>query len=203
MITTKEIQELREKSGAGPLECKKALAETSGDMQKAMVLLRERGIIRSSNPAITSRNTSNGIVTSYIHTGNKVGVLLEIACETDFVAKNEKFQELARELCLQITAMRPRWIKREDVDVEVVEQESSFHKKQLLQDEKNKNKPEAILTKIVEGKMNKFYEENCLLEQLYVRSQDKQKVNELVKTTIAATGENIVVRRFTRYTLGE
>jgi elongation factor Ts len=196
------IQKLRSISGAGILDCKKALEETNFDVEKALVLLRERGATKALSK--TSRVAKNGIIASYIHSGDKIGVLLELNCETDFVARTDEFRNLAKELCLQIAASNPRWIKKEDVPQDVITQEKEIYKKQLLQDEKNKNKPENVIDKIVEGRLEKFFEETCLLEQPYIRDpQGKQKVRDLILQTISKTGENITIKRFTRYVLGE
>jgi elongation factor Ts len=196
------IQKLRSISGAGILDCKKALEETNFDVEKALVLLRERGATKALSK--TSRVAKNGIIASYIHSGDKIGVLLELNCETDFVARTDEFRNLAKELCLQIAASNPRWIKKEDVPQDVIVQEKEIYKKQLLQDEKNKNKPENVIDKIVEGRLEKFFEETCLLEQPYIRDpQGKQKVKDLILQTISKTGENITIKRFTRYVLGE
>jgi len=196
------IQKLRSISGAGILDCKKALEETNFDIEKALVLLRERGATKALSK--TSRVAKNGIIASYIHSGDKIGVLLELNCETDFVARTDEFRNLAKELCLQIAASNPRWIKKEDVPQEVIGQEKEIYKKQLLQDEKNKNKPENVIDKIVEGRLEKFFEETCLLEQPYIRDpQGKQKVKDLILQTISKIGENITIKRFTRYILGE
>jgi elongation factor Ts len=196
------IKKLRNMSGAGFLECKKALEETNYDIEKAMVLLRERGAAKALSK--TANVTKNGVIVSYIHPGERIGVLLELNCETDFVARTDEFKNLAKELAMQVAACAPRWVSKDDVPKEVIEQEKEIYKKQLLQDEKNKNKPESVIDKIVEGKLEKFFEENCLLEQPYIRDpQGKQKVKDLILQTIAKVQENINVRRFTRYVLGE
>ncbi len=196
------IKKLRSMSGAGFLDCKKALEETNYDIEKAMVLLRERGVAKALTK--TSNVTKNGLVVSYIHPGDRIGVLLELNCETDFVARTEEFKNLAKELAMQIAACAPRWVSKEDVPKEVIEQEKEIYRKQLLQDEKNKNKPQTVIDKIIEGKLEKFYEETCLLEQPYIRDpQGKQKVKDLILQTMAKLQENINVRRFTRYVLGE
>ena len=184
------------------MECKKALEETKGDLDKAMVILRERGAVKALSKS--GRSTKAGVIASYIHAGDRVGVLLELNCETDFVAKTDEFKTLAKELCLQVAAAAPRWVRPEDVPPEVIAQEKDIYRKQLLQDDKNKGKPENVLDKIVEGRVTKFYEETCLVEQPYVRdSSGKQKVRDVLVQTIARVGENITVRRFTRYVLGE
>jgi elongation factor Ts len=196
------IKKLRDMSGAGFLDCKKALEETNYDIEKAMVLLRERGAAKALSK--TANVTKNGVIVSYIHPGDRIGVLLELNCETDFVARTDEFKNLAKELAMQVAACAPRWVSKDDVPKEVIEQEKEIYKKQLLQDEKNKNKPESVIDRIVEGKLEKFFEENCLLEQPYIRDpQGKQKVKDLILQTIAKVQENINVRRFTRYVLGE
>ncbi len=196
------VQKLRSISGAGILECKKALQDANNDIEKALVLLRERGATKALDK--TSKVAKNGVVASYIHPGDRIGVLLELNCETDFVARTDEFKNLAKEICMQIAACAPRWVSKEDVPEEVIKQEREIYKKQLLQDEKNKNKPESVLEKIIEGRLEKFYEETCLLEQPYIRDpQGKQKIKDLILQVIAKTQENITVRRFVRYVLGE
>ncbi len=200
--TLELIKKLRSMSGAGFLDCKKALEETNYDIEKAMVLLRERGIAKALTKI--SNVTKNGVIVAYIHPGERIGVLLELNCETDFVARTDEFKSLAKELAMQVAACAPRWVSKEDVPKEVIEQEKEIYRKQLLQDEKNKNKPQTVIDKIIEGKLEKFYEETCLLEQPYIRDpQGKQKVKDLVLQTISKLQENINVRRFTRYVLGE
>jgi len=200
--TLELIKKLRSMSGAGFLDCKKALEETNYDIEKAMVLLRERGIAKALTKI--SNVTKNGVIVAYIHPGERIGVLLELNCETDFVARTDEFKSLAKELAMQVAACAPRWVSKEDVPKEVIEQEKEIYRKQLLQDEKNKNKPQTVIDKIIEGKLEKFYEETCLLEQPYIRDpQGKQKVKDLVLQTISKLQENINIRRFTRYVLGE
>ncbi|MFQ3675001.1 MAG: translation elongation factor Ts [Endomicrobiia bacterium] len=200
--TTELVQKLRTISGAGILECKKVLEETGNDIEKSLILLRERGVTKAMDKSV--RVAKNGIITSYIHAGEKIGVMIELNCETDFVARTDEFKNLAKEICLQIAACNPRWVKKEDVPKEVLEQEKEIYMKQLKQDEKNKTKPDSVLEKIVEGRLTKFYEETCLMEQPYIRdSHGKQKVKDLIVQTIAKTGENITIKRFVRYVLGE
>ncbi len=199
---TELVQKLRTISGAGILECKKVLEETNNDIEKSLVLLRERGATKAINKSMRSAN--NGIISTYIHAGDKIGVMVELNCETDFVARTEEFKKLAKEICMQIAAFNPRWVKKEDVPKEVLEQEKEIYRKQLKQDEKNKSKPDSVIEKIVEGRIIKFYEETCLLEQPYMRdTQGKQKIKDLIVETIAKIGENITVKRFVRYVLGE
>ncbi|MDD4362911.1 MAG: translation elongation factor Ts [Atribacterota bacterium] len=195
-ISAKSVKELRDKTGAGMMDCKKALLHSEGDPDKALDYLRKKGI--QSATSKLSRKASNGIITSYIHLNGKVGVLLEINCETDFVAKTNEFNELAKNITLQIAAANPKYVKREDVPQDVIDKEKEVYYGQA----ENMNKPPKVLESIVEGKINKFYKEICLLEQPYIRDPEKT-VNELVLETIAKIKENIVVKRFTRYQLGE
>jgi len=195
-IKADEVKKLREKSGAGMMECKKALAEALGDMKKAELILRERGLAAASKKA--GRSANQGIIDSYIHPGSRIGVLLEVNCETDFVARNEQFKEMVHNIALHIAAAAPVYISNEDVPSSVIEAEKDIYKKQAL----NEGKPEAVVEKIAEGRLKKFYEENCLLSQLYVKDNDIT-ISELVKQSIAKIGENIVIRRFSRFVLGE
>jgi elongation factor Ts len=193
-ITPKLIQELREKTGAGIMDCKRALAETDGDLEKAIVWLREKGIAAAAGRA--GRVASEGAVGSYIHAGGKIGVLIEVNCETDFCAKSEAFQALVKELALQVAALNPRVVRREELSPEVVEQERQIFASQA------EGKPAAVVAKIVDGKIEKFYKEACLLEQAYARDPNKT-VNDLLVEAALQMREKIDVRRFTRYQLGE
>ena len=195
-IKADQVKKLREKSGVGMMECKKALTEACGDMEKAEIILRERGLAAASKKS--NRATNQGIIESYIHPGSKIGVLLEINCETDFVARNEQFKELVHNIALHIAAAAPVYVSIDDVPAEIQESEKEIYRKQAL----NEGKPEAVLEKIAEGRLKKFYEEHCLLEQPYVKDNDIT-INELVKQAIAKIGENIIIRRFCRYVLGE
>ncbi|WP_457625426.1 translation elongation factor Ts [Persephonella sp.] len=195
-VDAKLVKTLREMTGAGILECKKALEETNGNLEEAVELLRKRGIAKAAKKA--GRETKEGIIHAYIHAGGRVGVLLELNCETDFVAKNELFKELANELALQIAAMRPQYVSRETVPKEVIEKEGEIAREAALAE----GKPEHIAEKIAEGKVEKFLKEVCLLEQPYIKD-DKKTVEDLIKEYIAKLGENIQVRRFTRYEIGE
>ena len=195
-VGAKEVYELRKRTGAGVMDCKKALQEAGGDIEKACDILRKKGIETAAKKQ--SRVTREGLIGSYVHTDGKIGVLVEVNCETDFVARTEEFQKLVKELTLQIAAQAPRWIAPEDVPEEIKSQEESIYWEQL----KESNKPDHVKQKIVEGKMRKFYEENCLLEQEYIRNPDK-KIKDLVVEAIAKLGENIVVKRFVRFKLGE
>ncbi len=195
-VDAKLVKKLRELTGAGMLDCKKALEETGGDIEAAVELLRKKGIAKAAKKA--GRETKEGLIHSYIHAGGRIGVLLELNCETDFVARNELFKELANELAMQIAAMRPKWVKREDVPKEIVEKEGEIAREAALAE----GKPEHIAEKIAEGKLEKFFKEVCLLEQPYIKD-DKKTVEELIKEYIAKLGENIQVKRFCRYELGE
>lgn len=195
-IDAKTVKKLREKTGVGMMDCKKALQEAGGDEEKAVVVLREKGLAKAAKKA--ERAASQGIIESYIHLGDKVGVLLEINCETDFVARNEEFRSLARNICLQIAAYNPPYLTKEDVPADILEGEKDILRKQALKE----GKPEKVIEKIIEGRIEKFYKENCLLEQIYVKDEEKT-VNDLVVDTVAKLGENIVVRRYARFEVGE
>jgi elongation factor Ts len=188
------VKQLREKTNAGIMDCKRALAETGGDLEKAEAVLRTKGIAGASKKA--SRATKEGIVASYIHLQGKVGVLVEVNCETDFVAKNEKFREFVKDITLHIAAAHPLYVNREEVPASIIESECAIYEGQV------KGKPENVVSKIVGGKLDKFYSTVCLMEQGFIKNPD-QTVKELVSTKIAELGENIVIRRFTRYLVGE
>jgi len=190
------VKTLREMTGAGMLECKKALEETNGNLEEAVELLRKKGIAKAAKKA--GRETKEGLIHSYIHAGGRIGVLLELNCETDFVARNELFKELANEIALQIAAMRPQYVKREDIPREVIEKEGEIAREAAMAE----GKPAHIAEKIAEGKLEKFFKEVCLLEQPYIKDE-KKTVEDLIKEYIAKIGENIQVRRFCRYELGE
>jgi len=195
-ISAVAVKDLREKTGAGFMDCKKALAEAKGDVEKAVSWLREKGLAAAAKKA--SRVASEGIVNSYIHAGGKVGVLLEVNCETDFVAKTEGFAALVREIAMHIAAMAPQFVRREEVPAEVVEKEKQIFEAQA----KESGKPAQVIQKMVEGKVEKFYKEICLLEQPFVKNPDLT-VEKLVIENIAKIGENISVRRFARFKVGE
>ena len=194
-ITAELVKQLRDQTGAGMMECKKALQETSGDFERAVDVLRKSGIARAEKRG--GRAASEGLVDAYIHPGNRVGVLIEVNCETDFVARTGEFQELVRNLAMQVAAAGADYVRREDVPAERIERERAIFAAQI----EGQGKPAAIVDKIVEGKLGKFFSEICLLEQPYIRD-DKRTVGDLVKEAGARTGENIVVRRFARYRLG-
>jgi elongation factor Ts len=195
-ISVDMIKELREKTGSGMMDCKKALTESNGDMEKAIVWLREKGIASADKKS--SRIAAEGIVDAYIHAGGRVGVLIEVNIETDFAAKNEEFRKMVRDIAMQVAAMTPRWVSKADVPAEEIEKEREIVRNQAL----NEGKPEKIVDRIVDGRMAKFYEDNCLLEQAYVKD-DSKTISTLVKEMIATIGENITVRRFVRFEMGE
>lgn len=196
VISAAMVKELREATGAGMMDCKNALVEANGDKEKALTILREKGLAKAAKKA--SRVASSGVVDSYIHMGGKVGVLVEVNCETDFVAKTADFQELVRDICLHITATNPLYLKREDVPEDVIEKEKDILRKQALRE----GKPEKVVEKIVSGRIEKFYKDNCLLEQPFIKDEDKT-ISDLLNEKIAKLGENIVIRRFVRFQLGE
>lgn len=205
-ITAAMVKELREVTGAGMMDCKKALTEADGDMQKAIDLLREKGLAAAAKKA--GRIAAEGVVASYIHGGGRIGVLVEINCETDFVAKTEGFQALAKDVAMQIAAANPTYLRREEVPAEVIEHERQVlleqAKLEAEEDVRNgrKPKPEAVLEKMVAGRVEKFYKENCLLEQVFIKDGDKT-VTDMINENIATMGENINVRRYVRFQLGE
>ncbi len=190
------VKELRGKTGAGILDCQNALKETGSDIEKAIDLLRQRGLAAAQKKA--GRETKEGVVSSYIHAGSKIGVLVEVNCETDFVARNEEFQELVKDVALQIAAANPSYVKREQVPSEQVEREKAIY----LAQAKELGKPEAAIDKIVQGKLEKFYQENCLLEQSFIKDPNVS-ITEILTQKIAKLGENISIARFTRYQLGQ
>ncbi|MFY9270977.1 MAG: translation elongation factor Ts [Candidatus Manganitrophaceae bacterium] len=198
MSAVDTIKELREKTGAGIMDCKTALAQSQGDLGKAIDFLRKKGLATAANKA--GRETHEGIVGSYIHFGGKIGVLIEVNCETDFVARNPEFQDFVRDLAMQIagTIPPPRYVRREDVPADVIEKERSIYAAQA----RETKKPEGVIAKIAEGKLEKFFEEACLLEQPFIKDP-QLKIKDLVAQKIAKIRENITVRRFTRYQLGE
>lgn len=195
-VTAASVKELREKTGAGMLDCKNALVEAGGDIEKAIKILREKGLSAAAKKA--DRIATEGVIESYIHAGGRIGVLVEINCETDFVGKTEEFKTFAKDIAMQIAAANPLYVRREDVPEEHLEQEREVLRAQAL----NEGKPEHIVEKIVEGRMGKFFEEHCLLEQQFIKDQDKT-ISELLNEKIAKIGENISIRRFVRYELGE
>ncbi len=195
-VSASMVKELREKTGAGMMDCKKALGEAGGDFTKAEELLRKKGLSAAAKKS--SRAATEGAVASYIHMGGKIGVLVEVNCETDFVARTEGFQVLVKDVAMQIAAAAPQWVRREDVPAEIVAKELEIAKAQM----RDQKKPEAILERIAQGKLEKFYEQACLLEQPFVKD-DKKKIQDVIAEAVARIGENIQVRRFARFQLGE
>ena len=195
-ITAKAVQELRKKTGLGMMDCKKALQETDGDLEKAVEHLRKQGMSAVEKRA--GRDASDGLIESYIHQGSRLGVLVEVNCETDFVARTDDFQIFAKDIAMHIAASQPLAVARESIPVEAVEKEKAI----FLEQAKNEGKPENIAEKIVEGRLEKYYQENCLLEQVFVKNPD-QTIDELITELTAKIGEKISVRRFERFVLGE
>jgi len=190
------VKELREKTGAGLLDCQKALGESAGDLEKAIRLLRERGLAKAAKRAL--RAATEGSVGAYIHPGGKIGVLIEVNCETDFVAKTPEFQQLVKDLGMQVAAAAPRWVRREEVPGGELEAEREIYRKQALQS----GKPEKVLDRIVEGQLDRFYKDTCLLDQPFIKQSDRS-VGEVVQEAAGRFGENVTVRRFARFQLGE
>jgi elongation factor Ts len=199
-ITGAAVKALREKTGAGMMECKKALTEADGNEEQAVEILRKRGMATAGKKS--GRVAAEGAVGSYIHMGGKVGVLVEVNCETDFVARTEDFQALVKDIAMHIAAAEPRYVTREEVPSDLLDKEREITRAQIANDPKNANKPEQVIEKIVEGRLNKFYEEAVLLDQPFVKDPAKT-INELLTEKIAKTGERITVRRFSRYKMGE
>jgi elongation factor Ts len=195
-VTAQMVKELREKTGAGMLDCKKALEEANGDLTKAGELLREKGLAAASNKA--GRIATEGAVESYIHAGGKVGVLVEVNCETDFVGKTDQFRSFVKDLAMHIAAASPIYVRREEVPQEALDKEKEILRNQAL----NEGKPEKIVDKMVEGRISKYYEEYCLMEQQFIKDPDKT-ISQLLNEKISQIGENISIRRFVRFGLGE
>jgi len=195
-ISAAMVKELREATGSGIMDCKRVLAEAEGNMDNAVDLLRKKGLAKAAKRA--GRSTSEGVIFSYIHTGAKLGVLLEVNCESDFVAKTENFQQFVKNIAMHIAAANPMGLNPEDIDIAVIEKEREIFRAQMLEE----GKPENIIDKIVEGKVEKFYKEVCLMSQPYVKDP-QQTISELVKETIGSMGENIQIKRFARFQIGE
>ena len=194
-ISVKMVKDLRQATGAGVLACRQALEAANGDFDQAVEILRKQGLSMAAKKA--SRETREGLIGSYVHMGSKVAALVEVDCESDFVARTDQFQALAKDLAMQVVAARPQWVRIEDVPADVIEKEKEIYLKQLG----DTQKPPHIIERIIEGKLGKFYEENCLLEQPFIKD-DELKVKDLITGTIAKLGENIVVRRFARLEIG-
>jgi elongation factor Ts len=199
-VTASAVKSLREKTGAGMVDCKNALVESNGDESAAIEILRKKGMATAGKKA--GRVTAEGVVGSYIHMGGKVGVMVEINCESDFVARGDEFQQLVKDVAMHIAAADPKYLRREDVPAAELDKEREITREQLKNDPKNANKPEDVLSKIVDGRLNKYYEENVLVDQPFVKDPSKT-IGELVTEKIASIKENITIRRFTRYKMGE
>jgi elongation factor Ts len=195
-VSASAVKDLREKTGAGMMDCKKALAETGGDVQKAIDYLRQKGLAAAAKKA--DRVAADGAVGAYVHPGGKIGVLVEINCETDFVARTAEFQSLLKDIAMQVAAANPRYLRREEVPAAELDKEKAIYRQQALET----GKPERVVDKIVEGKIERFYSEACLLEQAFIKDPDK-KVTDILNESIGRLGENIQIRRFSRYHLGE
>ena len=196
MSSAQTVKQLRDISGAGMMDCKKALEEADFDIDKAMDILRKNGIAKAKKKA--GRDAKDGVIIPYIHPGSKLGVLVEINCETDFVARTDEFQDFSRDIAMHIAATSPLGIKREDISEDLIEKEKEIYKEQALQS----GKPENIVDKMTEGRLNKFYQENVLLEQIFVKDPDKV-ISDLLSNIISKLGENIEIKRFSRFQLGE
>lgn len=199
-ISAAAVKALREKTGAGMMECKKALTESGGNEERAVEILRERGLASAKKKE--GRVAAEGVVGSYIHMGGKVGVLVEVNCETDFVARGDEFQQLVKDIAMHIAAAEPRYVSRDEVTSDVLDKEREIARAQAKNDPKNANKPDQVIDKIVEGRLNKFYEEFVLLDQPFIK-EPAQTVGELVTEKVAKTGEKVTIRRFARYKMGE
>jgi elongation factor Ts len=194
-ISTGDIKELREQTGVGMMDCKKALTEAAGDLEKALDILRQKGLAMAAKKA--SREASEGLIGSYIHMG-KIGVLVEINCETDFVAKTDDYKELVKDVAMHIAAANPSYVKREDIPSDVIEREKNIYASQV------ENKPPQVVEKIIEGKLEKFYSDACLMDQVFVKDPEgKKKIKDLIVEKVAKLGENIMIKRFARFQLGE
>ena len=194
--TMAQLKEIRERTGAGVVDCKKALKESDGNIDKAIIFLREKGLAAAAKRA--GRVAAQGTVGSYIHGGGKIGVLVEVNCETDFVARTDEFQQLIKDIAMQVAASNPRYVQRDEVPEQEAEKERAIYRTQTLES----GKPENVIDRIVEGRLEKFYSEQCLLEQGFIREPSKT-IEQLVKEVVARTGENIVVRRFARFQIGD
>jgi elongation factor Ts len=195
-VSASTVKELRERTGAGMMDCKKALSETGGDLQKAVDFLRQKGLAAAAKKA--DRAATDGAIGAYVHPGGKIGVLVEINCETDFVARTAEFQALVKDIAMQVAAANPRFVRREDVPADELDKEKAIYRQQALET----GKPEKVIDKIVEGKIERFYSEICLMEQSFIKDPDKN-ISAVMNDAIARLGENIQVRRFARYHLGE
>lgn len=197
-ITAQQVKDLRDATGAGPLDCKKALESTNGDIQKAIELLREKGIAKAAKKLGAGRTMNEGVIESYLHFNRRLGVIVEVNCETDFVANTDQFRLFARDLALHVANLNPEYIRREDVPEAVVDAERQLQRRRALEE----GKPEAVADKIVAGRMDKFFQEIVLMEQAFLKDEDKT-IQQLLSETVASVGESIEIRRFARFALGE
>jgi len=195
-ISAQMVKELRERTGAGMMDCKNALAEANGDVERAIEILRKKGLAKAAKKA--GRETNEGLIISYVHHNGKLGVLVELNCETDFVARTDDFKELGNKIAMHIAAMAPRWVKREDVPADIIEKEREIYREQL----KDSGKPAQVIEKIIEGKLESFYQDNCLVEQKFALDQSIT-IRDMIQQAIAKIGENIQVSRFVRMQIGE
>ncbi len=194
-ISATDVRDLRDKTGAGMMDCKKALEEAGGDLKEAMVVLRKRGMAKAEKKKST-RTANDGLICHYLHPDGKLGVMIELNCETDFVARNDEFQELGKEICMQVAAMNPLALSRDEIPQERIDQEKSIYKEQI------KDKPDNVVDKIIEGKLDKFFAENCLLDQGWIKD-DSITIGELIDRAIGKIGEKITLKRFARMEIGE
>jgi elongation factor Ts len=195
-ITAEDVKRLRERTGAGMMDCKKALQDANGDFEEAVAVLRKKGVSVAAKRE--GKTAQQGTVACYVHAGDQIGVLVEVNCETDFVARTDEFKAFAKELCMQIAAQQPRWVDRDEVPADALDRERDILRQQAI----NEGKPPQIVEKMIEGRLNKFYENYCLLDQPYIRD-DSKKISDLLNELLAKTGEKVVVRRFVRYQVGE
>ena len=201
-ITAQMVKDLREVTGAGPLDCKKALEQNDGDMQKAIDYLREKGIAKAAKKLGAGRSMNEGVIETYQHFNGRLGVMVEVNCETDFVAATDTFKTFAKDVALHIANLAPEYVSREDIPNAVIQAERDMQMRILKEDEKNANKPDEILEKIIEGRMSKFYSEIVLMEQPFIKD-DAKTINDLLQEVVAEVGESIQIRRFSRFALGE
>lgn len=201
-ITASMVKELREATGAGPLDCKKALQEHDGDMEKAMEFLREKGLAKAAKKLGAGRSMNEGVIETYVHFNQRIGVMVEVNCETDFVAATDAFQNFAKDLALHIATMKPEYVTTEEVPESAVEKEKDMQMRILKEDEKNANKPDEILERIIEGRMSKYYQEIVLMEQDFIKD-DSKKIKDVLQEVVVEVGESIQVARFARFELGQ
>ncbi len=199
-FTSKDVMDLRARTGVGMMDCKKALEASDGNMERAVEILREKGMASAAKRA--GKIASQGVVDSYIHLGGKIGVMVEVNCETDFVARSDDFKALARDIAMQIAAAKPDYVRIEEVPAEVIAKEKDILMAQIKEDPKNANKPQNIIEKMIDGRIQKFYKENCLMEQEYIKDNTKT-ITQLVNEAVGKIGEKITIRRFVRYEMGE